>query len=227
MKTAFRLAILAVALVAVPSRCFALWEIEQVDKKRAAELGMEIRSSAGGPNHVRVEFEFKMAGALKSFAGDDTGRTGRVELRVGQQNNPPITAPLREDRSKVGRVVVEFIADVAQLDRLSLWVMIPGELGGNIFDLRIKDFVDAPKREADAEPGQKKAAPKNGPAAAAGNGRYQMLVWGTKENPYLVLLDTQTGQAWSTGFAGPPAREWEDMKTPPSPTGGASQPKQP
>ena len=54
---------------------------------------------------------------------------------------------------------------------------------------------------------------------AAESGRYQMLIWGAKENPYLVLLDTQTGRAWCRGFAGG-TDKWEDLMTPPSLPGG-------
>jgi hypothetical protein len=57
--------------------------------------------------------------------------------------------------------------------------------------------------------------PLRTPPIAEG-GRYQMLVWGSQENPYLVLLDTQTGQAWSKAFAGESNRTWSDLKTPPS-----------
>jgi hypothetical protein len=56
--------------------------------------------------------------------------------------------------------------------------------------------------------------PKEAPPGQSG--RYQMVVWGVKENPYLVLLDTQTGQAWYRGFAGETAFKWDDMETPPS-----------
>jgi hypothetical protein len=87
---------------------------------------------------VRVELEFKTEGALKDFS--------RVDLRIGAGDNPPVTAPLREERSRPGYVMVSFTADRAQLDTLSLWVMVPGPLGGTIYDLRVKDFV-APRKD--------------------------------------------------------------------------------
>ena len=123
--------------VAAPSRCFALWEIAQVTTERAKELGMEVRSKATGPNHVIVELEFKIEGELKDFS--------RVDLRFGQGDNPPLTTSLREDRSKPGRVVVSFTADRDQLDKVTLWVMVPGSLGGTIYEVRPKDFVKPPK----------------------------------------------------------------------------------
>ena len=43
-----------------------------------------------------------------------------------------MTAPLREDRSKPGRVVVSFTSDRTRLDKLKLWVFVPESLGGTI-----------------------------------------------------------------------------------------------
>jgi hypothetical protein len=133
MKTPFCSAVLAVLLVA-PTPCFALWEIEPVSKERAKELGMEVRSTAAGPIRVRVELEFKAEGPLKNFS--------RVDLRYGEGDNPPLTAPLREDRSNPGCIVVSFDADRAHLDKINLWVMVPESLGGTIYQLGIKDFVE-------------------------------------------------------------------------------------
>jgi hypothetical protein len=137
MKTMIVMVAAAVLLVVTPSPCLALWFIDHVTSERANELGMEVRSTAGGQNQVKVELEFKLAGELKDF--------DRVDLRVGQGDNPPVTAPLKEDRSKPGRVVVSFSADRAQVDQLSLRVMVPGSLGGTVYDLRVKDFVDLKK----------------------------------------------------------------------------------
>lgn len=76
-----------------------------------------------GPNQVRVELEFKTEGEFEEFSpkGKFKDRSG-VELRIGEGNNPLVTAPLREDRSKPGRVVVSFNADRAHLDKIDLWV---------------------------------------------------------------------------------------------------------
>jgi hypothetical protein len=115
-----------------------MWDIETVTKERAKELAMEVRSSAAGPDRVSVELEFKAKGELQNFS--------RVDLRIGEGNNAAVTAPLREDRSKPGVVVVGFTADRAQLDKLKLWVMVPGTLGGSIYGLRVKDFVE-PKKD--------------------------------------------------------------------------------
>ena len=136
MKTAFSLAVLAVLLVA-PGRCFALWSIAPVSKEGAKELGMEVRTTATGPNHVIVELEFKTEGKFKGFS--------RVDMRIGEGDNPPVTAPLREDRSKPGRVVVSFTADRAQLEKLKLRVFVAESDGGTIYELAVKDFVELKK----------------------------------------------------------------------------------
>jgi hypothetical protein len=135
MKTAFNIAVLAVLLVA-HSPCFAAWDVEIVSKERAKELDMEVRSTAG-PKHVRVELEFKVEGPLKNFS--------RVDLRIGEGDNLAVTAPLQEDRSKPGRIVVSFSADRAHLDKINLRVMVSESLGGTIYHLPVKDFVERKK----------------------------------------------------------------------------------
>ena len=138
MKTIFNLFVMAVLLLVVSSPCFALWGHENVSKARAKELGMEFRSEPTGPNEVGVDLEFKTEGELKNFS--------QVDLRIGEGDNPPVTAPLREDRSKPGRVAVRFYADRGQLDKLSLWIRVPGGAGGTIYHLRAGDFVE-PKKD--------------------------------------------------------------------------------
>ena len=140
MKTAFSIPVLTIVLVA-PSPCFASWEIAPVNKKLAKKMGMEFRSEPAGPNHVRVELEFKTEGELKIFTEGELKDYSRVELQVGGGDNPAVTAPLREDRSKPGRIVVSFTADRAKLGQLSLWVMVPGNEGGTAYVLSVKDYV--------------------------------------------------------------------------------------
>jgi hypothetical protein len=150
MKTAFNIAVLAVLLVA-PSPCFALWATVAVSKERAKELGMEVRTTATGPNHVVVQLEFKTEGKFEEFSpkGKFKDRS-RVELRIGGDgslfaDNASVTAPLREDRSKPGRVAVSLTADRTQLDKLTVWVMVPESDGGTAYQLRVKDFVELKK----------------------------------------------------------------------------------
>jgi hypothetical protein len=136
MKAIFNILTVAIFLIVAPSPCFAAWDIAPVSKDEAKKMGMEIRSTAG-LKHVKVELEFKAEGKLKEFS--------RVDLRIGEGDKVVIAA-LREDRSKPGRIVVSFTAPRAQLDKISLWVMVPGSLGGTVYDLRAKDFV-APKKD--------------------------------------------------------------------------------
>jgi hypothetical protein len=152
MKAAFSIAVLAVVLVA-PGRCFALWEIVVVSNELAKKMGMQVRSEAAGPDQVRVELEFKTEGKFEEFSpeGKFKDRSG-VELRIGEGNNQRlfdsqalVTARLRENRSKPGRVAVSFTADRTQLDKINLWVMAPERDGGTAYVLRVKDFVEPEK----------------------------------------------------------------------------------
>ena len=145
MKTLFGIAVLAVLLVAA-SPCFALTFHVAVSKEKAKELGMEVQTTATGPNHVSVRLEFKTEGRFVEFSPEGKHKDySRVELRIGEGDDPSVTAPLKEDRSKPGRVVVSFTADHTQLDKLKLWVVVPEPDGRTIYDLRVKDFVEVKK----------------------------------------------------------------------------------
>src|SRR5215469_15806396 len=100
---------------------------------------MEVRSEIAGPNQVTVELEFKSDGELKHFRS--------VELQIGEGDNSLVTAPLQPDRSKPGRVVVSSTVNRAQLDKVRLRVPVPmpEALGGCIYDIQVKDFVDPKK----------------------------------------------------------------------------------
>ena len=139
MKATFSIAAFAILLVA-PRPCLALTWGGHVSKEQAKELGMEVRSEPAGPNQVSVELEIKTNGALKRF----TEGSG-VQLRLGDGDNPSLTARLQEDRSKPGRVVVSFTADRTQLDKLALWVYVPAPPGRGIYKLRVKDFIEPKK----------------------------------------------------------------------------------
>jgi hypothetical protein len=136
MRTILTLSAVAVLLVA-PGPCFALWGIYPVTPKTAKELGLEVRSTPAGPDMVRIELEFKLEGQLKGFS--------RVDLRIGDGDKDLVIAPLQEDRSKPGRVVVGFAADRTRLDRITLCVMVPESHGGTVYEARVKDFVEPAK----------------------------------------------------------------------------------
>jgi len=138
MKTILNISVLIFLLVAASSRCFALWSGGQVSKEQAKELGMEIRSKANDTGAFWVELEFKPEGKLKSFS--------HVDLRISEGEKSLVTATLREDRSKPGRVVVSLTADRACLDKITLWVYVADMMpGGTIYQLRVKDFVELEK----------------------------------------------------------------------------------
>jgi hypothetical protein len=134
MKAILTVAVLAILFVVAPRPCFALWATMSVDQESAKNLGIEIRQIEGwGPNELRIELEFKPEGSLKEF--------DRVVLWFGDESEPRLTAALKEDRSKAGRVIVSFSAGNAQLDKIHLRIVVPGNLGGQVYDIRIKDFV--------------------------------------------------------------------------------------
>jgi hypothetical protein len=144
MKAIINISALTVLLAAAPNPCFAVWDVMTVSKQRAKELGMEVRLKAGAARQVSVELEFETAGAFKDFAGDRSG----IELEIREGETRLASARLNEDRSKPGRVVVSFSADRGHLDKITLRVRVPytdGGLGGAMYELRMKDFVEQEK----------------------------------------------------------------------------------
>lgn len=143
MKTIFNISVLVVLLAVAPSPCFALWFIGPVTKEQAKQLGMEIRSRTNGTTDLSVELEIKTEGELKSFSRGD--HLDRVELQISEGKTCLVSATLKEDRSRPGRVVVSFAADRAHLDRITLRVWVSQEDGGVIRELRVKEFVEPGK----------------------------------------------------------------------------------
>lgn len=129
--------ILTSFIVVAPSPCFALWDVLQVTPELAKELGMEVRSKMADASHLRVELEFGTAGVWKDLS--------QVDLQIGEGDNLTLTAPLREDRSQPGRVVVSFTVAGAELPKLTLQVYVRGGAGGTLYELSVKDFV-VPKK---------------------------------------------------------------------------------
>ncbi len=140
MKTIVNIVAFAVLFGVADNPCFARWPVLLVSKEEAKEFGMHVRTTATGPNHVSVELEFKPEGNFQEYS--------RVELWIGEGDNPRVTAPLREDRSSAGRVVVGFDADRVQLDQSNLRVVVPHSGGGAkgvTYMLRVKDFIELKK----------------------------------------------------------------------------------
>ena len=144
MKPVFTILTVAIAFALTPRPSFAIWDVVTVSNAETKKLGMEVRSKATGANHVHLVLEFKVEGPLKEFDGQFKDRSG-VYLRIGERDNLTVSATLREDRSKAGRVVVGVTIDRAQLDKLTLMVAVPGSpgtVGGTYYELRAKDFVE-------------------------------------------------------------------------------------
>ena len=148
MKTLFSILAVAIFLALTPAPCFAIWDVMTVSNEDAKRLGLEVRATAGSANHlknhVNVELEFKVEGAFKEYDGRFKESSG-VSLRIGKIDSLVLSAPLREDRSKPGRVLVSFLTERSQLDNVTLTVSVPGSpgtTGGTHYELRVKDFVE-------------------------------------------------------------------------------------
>lgn len=143
MKPIFNISLLAALLILLPSPCFAMWDVETATKARAKELDIQIRSHPAGPNHLRIELDFPTTGPFKNFTqGKSSSDPSRVDLRLGKGDDLMISASLREDRSKPGRILVSFTISRSQLDKVSLWIMVAHGLGGSAYDLQLNQFVD-------------------------------------------------------------------------------------
>jgi hypothetical protein len=139
MKTILNISALTLLLVAASSRCFAEMTIEHVSRERAKALGMEIRTKASGTNAVWVELEFKAEGKFKDFSHVSLEIKEGKQLLVGY-------AALREKRSSSGSVVVNFMANRAFLDKITLTVVVDDvPMGGSGYEVQVKDFVELEK----------------------------------------------------------------------------------
>jgi hypothetical protein len=137
MKTILSVSVLAFLFSATVSPCFGMMSIDLVTKERAKELGMEVRATQAGPDGCRVELEFPTKGELKSYL--------RVDLDVNEGGKLGLSASLKEEPSRPGHVLVSFAADRANLDKITLRVVVgvPRDLVG--YELRPKDFVSVEK----------------------------------------------------------------------------------
>lgn len=115
-----------------------MMEITEVSPQCAKEMGIEVRSMAAGPKDVRIELQLAAKGEFKSFS--------RVDLELRDGAKLLISAPLREEGDRPGRISVSFAADRTLLDKLVLRVVtsVPA-LGGTGYELHMKEFVDLAK----------------------------------------------------------------------------------
>ena len=137
MRTVFGTA-LAFLLALTARPCFAMMEIAPVSKAMAKELGMELRFTGNGPKEVWVELEFKAEGKLKDFSHVSLEIRDADKLLVGY-------APLREERSPSGSVLVRFMANRDYLDKITLSVVAGQPMNMTGYELRVKDFVQPDK----------------------------------------------------------------------------------
>ncbi|MBX7211330.1 MAG: hypothetical protein K1X78_23685 [Verrucomicrobiaceae bacterium] len=146
MKTIIHFTALALLFTLTTGHCFGMWDVEEVSRERAKELGIEIRSQPAGPGNLLVELEFPTKGKFEKFGeGRSSSDPSRVDLRIGTKDKLLLTTTLREDRSKQGRIIVSFTADASQLDQISLWVLVAEGAGGQAYGLPVKDLVGSKK----------------------------------------------------------------------------------
>ena len=136
LLSAPQLTCLLFAIANIP--CSAFVSIGIVSEERAAELGLNVRSEKTSSGALRITVEFKTEGELKIFS--EATRGNRVELQVGDFENPETVAALREDRSTPGRLIVHLSTDRTQIDKTSIWIIRPA--AGIADVIRLKDFVD-------------------------------------------------------------------------------------
>ena len=116
---------------------FAMISVGNVSKERAAELGVELRARAGGPEHAWIELEFKTEGTLAKFKHVSIEVPDGDELALGW-------TPLKDRRTSSGSVMVRLMGSRKFLEKVTLRI-VHGDLGSRGLDLRIKDFVDFEK----------------------------------------------------------------------------------
>jgi hypothetical protein len=135
MRMIFSSSVLAVLLLATPSRCFAEMSIMQVTREKAKDLGIELRAKGNGPNQVWIELEFKPEGKLKDFSHVSLEIRDGPKLLVGY-------AALKEKDSSSGKVVVTFMADRNYLEKVTLSVVVGRPMDMSGYNLAVKDFVE-------------------------------------------------------------------------------------
>ena len=138
MPAILKFSVLTFLLVAIPSLCCALEDIELVTQERAKELGLEIKANAAGPDAVRVVLEFETKGELKDYS--------RVALEMHDGEKLLLSSTLREEKGQPERVVVSFAADRTKLEKITLKVVVQYSARGRTGHvLRVKEFVDLEK----------------------------------------------------------------------------------
>src|SRR2546421_13056374 len=101
---------------------------------RAKQLDIQLQANPAGHDALRIVLDFPTNGELKSFT--------RVDLEITDAGKLLLSSTLKDDRSKPGRATVSLTAGRANLDNITLRVVLSEpRLGGSAYDLRLKDFV--------------------------------------------------------------------------------------
>jgi hypothetical protein len=129
------LAFLALLLLlgGLPGRSYAMYDVEDVSKESAKQLGITMRSQPR-PEDVWVQVEFKSTGRLKEFRWAD--------LELTQGGKRLIMAALMPWKPTPDSVWVEFYIDPASLPNATVTIFVSDQpLGGTGYRLQMKGFL--------------------------------------------------------------------------------------
>jgi hypothetical protein len=127
--------VLLLLTCALPARCFALVEIEDISKERAKQMGIDVRVKRSANNDAWVQVEFRAAGPLKEFRWAD--------LEVTQGEKRLVTASLMPRRPAPDSVLLEFYGDPAALMNASVTIVAYNDPRTGIgYRLQMKDYLD-------------------------------------------------------------------------------------
>ena len=150
--------------------CLGMMEVSFVTPKVAKEMGIDVSARASGPKHVWVTLRFEKKGRLEHYGPE---RYSRVEMRIGDGEQPLVVAGLKERSTKEGEVQVSLMVARQHLDSTALMVVVgSGLIPGGGYEVKLKDFVDleavdAARRAQAEERKRQKAGSKGGGAPAA------------------------------------------------------------
>src|SRR5437762_894652 len=128
MRTILTIFVLAMSLAAVPAPSLADWGFGRITNAQAKALGIAVSSEPNSGTLLLVQLQIKTEGDMQVFSREDSG--SRIELRIRRGETTLISAPLKEDRTKPGYVVVKFSAERAELDSITLRVWVRGGRSG-------------------------------------------------------------------------------------------------
>lgn len=159
MNTKHILALL-ILFVAACETSFALISIRTITREDAAELKIEVRAKAGGPDQVWIEMEFNPA--------VQSGKFQHVSLEITDENDGFVFGwtPLKDQRTRDGKVLVRMMGSRKFLNNVTLRI-VHGELGSHGLDVRLKDFVDFENLDVDKPRQKSEATEKAEPAPPA------------------------------------------------------------